>query len=69
MCAVLTRQFSPLVGAMVVATFVVYVSWSVVLTQIAAAARKRVNELDNASTSKVRFLDVPQRPNRSLPGG
>ena len=33
-CAVLTRTFSPVVGALVGATFIAYVAWSVTLTQV-----------------------------------
>mmetsp|Transcript_18042 Transcript_18042/g.50463 ORF Transcript_18042/g.50463 Transcript_18042/m.50463 type:complete len:853 (+) Transcript_18042:34-2592(+) len=51
-CTVLARAFSPLVGALVVLTFAMYVTWSVVMTRIAADARKEVNILDNATGAK-----------------
>ncbi len=33
-CTVLSRSFSPLVGGLVGITFVIYISWSVMLTQV-----------------------------------
>ncbi|KAJ9529892.1 hypothetical protein QJQ45_022301 [Haematococcus lacustris] len=51
-CGVLAKAFNPLVGGLVLATFGAYVAWSVTLTQMAAAARKHVNTLDNATSAK-----------------
>ncbi|GAX72622.1 hypothetical protein CEUSTIGMA_g78.t1 [Chlamydomonas eustigma] len=51
-CTVLTKTFNPLVGALVGLTFVLYISWSVTLTQMAAEVRKQVIDLDNQTTSK-----------------
>ncbi|KAJ9528985.1 hypothetical protein QJQ45_000551 [Haematococcus lacustris] len=51
-CGVLAKAFNPLVGGLVLATFGAYVAWSVALTQMAAAARKHVNTLDNATSAK-----------------
>lgn len=34
MAVVLARSFSPLVAALVVATFVAYVSWTTLMTQV-----------------------------------
>lgn len=49
---VLARSFSPLVAALVVATFVAYVSWTTLMTQAATDVRKQVNVLDNQTTGK-----------------
>ena len=38
-CTVLTRTFSPVVGALVGATFTLYIIWSVTLTQVRVYAR------------------------------
>ncbi|BDA47349.1 Iron-sulfur clusters transporter atm1, mitochondrial [Coccomyxa sp. Obi] len=51
-CGLLARTFTPIVSALVVGTFVAYVAWTAALTRAAAEARKRVNALDNKTTSK-----------------
>ncbi|KIY96039.1 ATP-binding cassette, subfamily B,bacterial [Monoraphidium neglectum] len=48
----LATRFSPVTAALVAATFVVYVSWTLALTQMAVEVRKRVNTLDNLTTTK-----------------
>jgi len=50
--AVLARSFNPVVGGMVAATFLAYITWSITMTQLATAVRKEVIELDNLTTSK-----------------
>lgn len=51
-CSLLGSAFSPAVALCVGATFVAYVAWSVALTQAAVEVRKRVNQLDNQTSSK-----------------
>jgi ABC-type transport system involved in Fe-S cluster assembly fused permease/ATPase subunit len=50
--ALLWGAFSPLVAGLVGLTFLVYVCWTVSITQLSVDVRKRVNSLDNLATSK-----------------
>lgn len=50
--AVLARNFNPIVAVLVVATFVTYVAWTILMTAAAADIRKEVNVLDNQTTGK-----------------
>ncbi|KAI8464686.1 MAG: ATP-binding cassette superfamily [Monoraphidium minutum] len=50
--ALLGARFSPVTAGMVAATFVLYVTWTLALTQMAVEVRKRVNTLDNLTTTK-----------------
>ncbi|KAL3155600.1 hypothetical protein ABBQ38_010855 [Trebouxia sp. C0009 RCD-2024] len=51
-CTLLARRFRPAVALAVLATFVVYVWWTTVMTKAATEVRKEVNELDNLTTGK-----------------
>ncbi|KAF8062057.1 ATM1 [Scenedesmus sp. PABB004] len=48
----LATRFSPLVAGLVGGTFVLYVAWTLTMTQAAVEVRKQVNQLDNLTTSK-----------------
>eukprot|EP00878_Enallax_costatus_P016674 GHUV01017494.1.p1 GENE.GHUV01017494.1~~GHUV01017494.1.p1 ORF type:complete len:347 (+),score=102.06 GHUV01017494.1:358-1398(+) len=48
----LATQFSPMVALLVGGTFVLYVAWTLTMTQAAVEVRKQVNQLDNLTTSK-----------------
>lgn len=49
-CGLLSRNFNPVLTLIVLATFLVYVSWTVFFTSRAAKLRKEVNRLDNLAT-------------------
>ncbi|GBF89046.1 metal ABC transporter permease [Raphidocelis subcapitata] len=48
----LATVFSPVTAGLVAATFIGYVSWTLALTQAAVDVRRRVNVLDNLTTTK-----------------
>ncbi|WIA17936.1 hypothetical protein OEZ85_009429 [Tetradesmus obliquus] len=48
----LASRFSPMVALLVGGTFVLYVAWTIAMTQAAVEVRKQVNQLDNLTTSK-----------------
>lgn len=50
--ALLATQFSAITAGLVAATFVLYVSWTLVLTQMAVEVRRRTLILDNLTTTK-----------------
>lgn len=50
--AVLGSAFSPVTAGLVAATFVLYVGWTLALTQAAVDVRRRVNLWDNLQTTK-----------------
>ncbi|GBG81246.1 hypothetical protein CBR_g31918, partial [Chara braunii] len=70
-CGLLAKHVSPLFASIVFGTFVVYVVWTIFLTQAAAASRKQVNVLDNLTTGKavdalLNYETVLQFNNQSL---
>ncbi|GIL88785.1 hypothetical protein Vretimale_19621 [Volvox reticuliferus] len=50
--ALLASRFGPLLAAILGVTFAAYVTWTVLMTQIATDVRKEVNHLDNQASSK-----------------
>jgi len=51
-CILLWRAFSPAVVLLVLATFTLYVAWSIALTTLAANRRQEANRLDSLSSAK-----------------
>eukprot|EP00879_Flechtneria_rotunda_P004177 GHRR01004425.1.p1 GENE.GHRR01004425.1~~GHRR01004425.1.p1 ORF type:complete len:675 (+),score=250.27 GHRR01004425.1:972-2996(+) len=50
--SLLATKFSPMVAMLVGGTFVLYVAWTLTMTQATVEVRKQVNQLDNLTTSK-----------------